>query len=95
MIDRTQTGTRCYTVRFIRTVKGDLSRGSYLASPCRCFLMKLRSKARRPCAHAKRSRKSIPVTSGAPKVAVYQSKSLRLGSGIHVMMASKRSFATC
>jgi hypothetical protein len=29
MIDRTQTGTRCYTVRFIRTVKGDLRRGSY------------------------------------------------------------------
>ncbi len=29
MIDRTQTGARCYTVRFIRTVKGDLSRGSY------------------------------------------------------------------
>ena len=29
MIDRTQAGTRCYTVRFIRTVKGDLPRGSY------------------------------------------------------------------
>ena len=29
MIDRTQAGTRCYTVHFIRTVKGDLSRGSY------------------------------------------------------------------
>ena len=28
MIDRTQTGTRCYTTRFIRTVKGDLPRGS-------------------------------------------------------------------
>ena len=29
MIDQTQAGTRCYTVRFIRTVKGDLPRGSY------------------------------------------------------------------
>jgi hypothetical protein len=29
MIDRTQAGTRCYTVRFIRTVNGDLPRGSY------------------------------------------------------------------
>jgi len=29
MIDRTHTGARCYTVRFIRTVKGDLLRGSY------------------------------------------------------------------
>ena len=29
MIDRTQAGTRCSTVRFIRTVKGDLPRGSY------------------------------------------------------------------
>jgi hypothetical protein len=29
MIDRAQDGTRCYTVRFIRTVKGDLPRGSY------------------------------------------------------------------
>ena len=29
MIDRTQAGTRCSTARFIRTVKGDLPRGSY------------------------------------------------------------------
>ena len=29
MIDRTQTGTRCYTLRFIRTVKGALPGGSY------------------------------------------------------------------
>ena len=29
MIDRTQAGTRCYTVCFIRTAKGDLRRGSY------------------------------------------------------------------
>ena len=28
MIDRTQAGTRCYTVRFVRTLKGDLRRGS-------------------------------------------------------------------
>jgi hypothetical protein len=28
MIDRTHAGTRCYTVRFLRTVKGDLPRGS-------------------------------------------------------------------
>jgi len=28
MIDRTHAGTRCSTVRFIRTVKGDLRRGS-------------------------------------------------------------------
>ena len=28
MIDRTQAGTRCYTVRFIRTVEGDLPRGT-------------------------------------------------------------------
>ena len=29
MIDRTYAGARCYTVRFIRTVNGDLPRGSY------------------------------------------------------------------
>jgi len=29
MIDRTHTGVRCYTLRFIRTVKGDLPRGSF------------------------------------------------------------------
>ena len=29
MIDRTQAGTRCSTVRFIRTVKGDLPYRSY------------------------------------------------------------------
>ena len=29
MIDRTHTGTRCYTRHLIRTVKGDLPRGSY------------------------------------------------------------------
>jgi hypothetical protein len=28
MIDQTQAGTHCYTVRFIRTVKGDLPSGS-------------------------------------------------------------------
>lgn len=28
MIDRSHTGTRCHTLRFVRTVKGDLSRGS-------------------------------------------------------------------
>lgn len=28
-MDRTHTGARCYTLRFIRTVKGDLPRGSY------------------------------------------------------------------
>jgi len=29
MIDRTYTGMRCYTLRLVRTVKGDLPRGSY------------------------------------------------------------------
>jgi hypothetical protein len=28
MIDRTQAGARCSTARFLRTVKGDLPRGS-------------------------------------------------------------------
>jgi hypothetical protein len=29
MIDRTHSGARCHTRRFVRTVKGDLSRGSH------------------------------------------------------------------
>lgn len=29
MIDRTRTGVRCYTRHLVRTVKGDLPRGSY------------------------------------------------------------------
>lgn len=29
MVDRTRSGYRCRTVRFVRTVKGDLPRDSY------------------------------------------------------------------
>ena len=29
MIDRTQAGARCYALRLICTVKGDVARGSY------------------------------------------------------------------
>lgn len=29
MIDRTQAGRRCYALHLIRTVKGDVPRGSY------------------------------------------------------------------
>jgi hypothetical protein len=29
MIDQTHSGARCYTLRLIRTVEGDLPRGSY------------------------------------------------------------------
>jgi hypothetical protein len=43
MIDRTQAGTRCYTVRFIRTVKGDLPRGS-----CGTVLHTMENLGRRP-----------------------------------------------
>lgn len=29
MLNRTQTGARCYTLHLIRTVKGDLPRGTF------------------------------------------------------------------
>lgn len=29
MVDRTKAGMRCQTLRFVRTVEGDLPRGSY------------------------------------------------------------------